>query len=880
MTGWSARVRRRMGDRPLQVLGASALLPELRTGHDGVFRVAALVRLIVGLVLSTVFLLFYDGEPRWLVIVATIVLGYGSLVVTPLMLRRYRMIPPWRLAADLVVLFLVGWLAEPLRLLCALSILPCLGFIAVTCRVSATIAAGALPMAGYLVLSLTTGDPMWVAVAVSLPTVALCVALPARAIWRQARAVEEANLAISRELGLLLWQATGEGVTPTHMYGDTMALYGFDKQLLMSDNGFESLLHPDDRAVDAVMNERIAAGLDYRQRYRLRHADGSYRWVEEVAHVVTDESGKRLHVQGISLDVTEQVRANETLLQLDGVVNSLTTGVVVMRLIDRADPLSLTTVSRNQAAVDLGVSEWTVGAPVRLRPEWRRLSGKLAPPIASAIIAGQPAVLHDVHFRHAEDGREFRLAFRITPLGEEMAAVVIEDLTELYDVQSALVKQLHTDDLTGLASRARFLEAVGLAPVGSVVAMLDLDLFKEVNDAFGHDRGDQLLIGVGAALRGAPDAVLVARLGGDEFGLLVPPILADTFDAGAWIGRALVDPLQLESGLTLHTSGSVGLAVKEDADLSTAELLRRADVAMYLAKQLHSGFEMYSPSTDTSAPRKMTLLGELPRAVAAGELILYYQPIIDNRTGEVARLEGLLRWQHPTLGLLPPAEFIELTELNNLNEAVVLHTLRTAIADAGRWTSGGSAVPVSINVAGTTLHDVGLIDQMIAVLASAHLPRHQIGLELTERQLNLGSGGSIESLRRLAAAGFWLSVDDFGTGTSSLSALRHIPANELKIDKSFVDDLRTGDSPLIRSIVALAHDLDLVVVAEGVEDEATWNWLRSHGADHAQGYFFARPAPAAMVDLRITQVGAMERDTERSSVVGIDASRRRRSVRP
>ena len=863
-----------------RLFGIGAVLPELRVGHERMFRIAAGVRVIVGVVLSTVFLLVFDGEPRWLVILGTVVIGYAAVGVTWVFIRRYGLVPPGRLAADLLVLFAVGLLAPDLRLLCALAILPCLGFIAVTCRIATTIAAGLLPTVGYVVLSIATSDVTWLSVGVAIPVVALCVALPARAIWNQARATQEANLAISRELGLVLWQATGDGVTPTHLYGDTMALHGYSRKFFMSDNGFESLLHPEDRAIDAQMNERIANGQSYRNRYRLRCADGTYKWIEEIAHVVVDTQGKRVCVQGLTFDVSEQVRSGEALSQLDGVVNSLSSGVVVMHLLDRSDPLSLTTISRNDAAVRQGISEWTVGSPVRLKPEWRRLSGKLAPPIANAIISGEPTVIHDVHFRNAVDGREYRLAFQVTPLSDDRAAVVIDDLTELYGVQAALVSKLHTDDLTGLANRAGLREAMSSAPLGSVVAMLDLDLFKEVNDAFGHDCGDLLLVKVAEVLRTGPPAVLVARLGGDEFGFLIPPEVAESFDVGPWVGDKLSLPLPLPNGLTLRTVGSVGVASKDSADLTADELLRRADVAMYIAKARRTGFERYSADNDTAAPRKMTLLGELTRAVQSGELILHYQPIIDSRTGLIARVEGLLRWQHPTLGLLPPGEFIELTELNNLNADIVMHTLAMAIADASRWRAHGYDVPVSINIAGTTLHEASLIGRMIASLADARLPRHLIGLELTERQLLLGSGASVDSLRRLASAGFWLSVDDFGTGTSSLSALRHIPANELKIDKSFVDDLRSGDSPLIRSIVALAHDLNLLVVAEGVEDQATFNWLSANGADQAQGYFFARPAPAAMLDLRLAHAVTADPTPHSSApVVPLDIRRQQRQAR-
>jgi EAL domain-containing protein (putative c-di-GMP-specific phosphodiesterase class I) len=254
----------------------------------------------------------------------------------------------------------------------------------------------------------------------------------------------------------------------------------------------------------------------------------------------------------------------------------------------------------------------------------------------------------------------------------------------------------------------------------------------------------------------------------------------------------------LPTGLTLQTSGSIGVTVKRRAETSPDELLRQADVAMYRAKKSRSSLEVYEPADDTSAPHRMMLLGEVRRAIRNSELELHYQPIVDCLTAEIVRFEALLRWRHPTLGLLPPADFIELTELSNLNADVVLHCLEIAITDAQRWSAAGHPMPISINIAGSTLHDTRLMDSILRRVDRAGLPRHVIGVELTERQLLLGSGQSIRSLHRMVEAGLWMSIDDFGTGTSSLAALRQIPAHELKIDKSFVNDLRTGGRHPVR----------------------------------------------------------------------------------
>ena len=211
--------------------------------------------------------------------------------------------------------------------------------------------------------------------------------------------------------------------------------------------------------------------------------------------------------------------------------------------------------------------------------------------------------------------------------------------------------------------------------------------------------------------------------------------------------------------------------------------------------------------------------------------------------------KALIRWEHPELGLLHPAEFIELTELNNLNREVVLTVVRQGLETLSRWRHNGADVGLSVNIGGRTLADTELIGEIVDLVAEARLPKHSFGIELTERHLLLDTQATLRSLERLAAADIWLSIDDFGTGSSSLWALRQIPANELKIDRSFVEDLRRGQSGIIRSIVAMAHDLGLEVVAEGVEDEVTYQWLRDSGCDHVQGYLVAPPMPAWQVEL-------------------------------
>ncbi len=546
--------------------------------------------------------------------------------------------------------------------------------------------------------------------------------------------------------------------------------------------------------------------------------------------------------------------------ELDGILDRLTNPLTILELLDLDDPLSLTYIYTNPASnehyefdtrVGLTLAEVTPAAFDTI--EHRGIGYKLS----EAARNGTAFSVSDAHLTDP-DGSKRVVCLHITPLPGHKIAIMTEDMTGLYAAQAELERQVYVDELTGLIRRVRLRDALIDAPVGSLVAVLDLDQFKEINDAFGHELGDELLVEVAKLLVETSQNCMVARFGGDEFGFLLTPGDTTAEQLGGRICDALSRPVVLPSGLTLQTSGSVGITVKARPQTSADELLRQADVAMYRAKRAHSGYEVYAVADDTSAPHRMMLLGEVRRAIRNTELVLYYQPIVDCSSGAIVRLEGLLRWDHPTLGLLPPAEFVELTELSNLNTDVVLHVLEIAITDLERWMLAGHPMPISINVAGTTLHDARLMDSIIGRIERAQLPVHLLGIELAERQLLLGSGHSVSSLQRLTAAGVWLSIDDFGTGTSSLSSLRHIPAHELKIDKSFVDDLRTGDSALIGTIVAMAHQLGLEVVAEGVEDEVTWRWLRAHGADNAQGYYFARPAPVAEIEVLLAAKAPLE----------------------
>jgi diguanylate cyclase len=410
------------------------------------------------------------------------------------------------------------------------------------------------------------------------------------------------------------------------------------------------------------------------------------------------------------------------------------------------------------------------------------------------------------------------------------------------------------DPLTGLPNRELFGDRVeqairasdrGLQPAS--LLLLDLDRFKDVNDTLGHHHGDLLLREVAARLTGTLRAVdTVARLGGDEFAVLLPDATADGAAAVAQkVRAALHQPLTLD-GLGLDLDASIGIAVYPDHGGDAAELLQHADVAMYAAKQTHAGFVVYDPAVDQHSPRRLALLGGLRRAVERDELVLHYQPKADLHTGQVLGAEALVRWQHPAHGLLGPGEFVPLAERTGLIHPLTRWVLDAALRQAAAWRQAGHHLSISVNVSTRSLLDREFPDQVADRLTAWQVPATSLVLEVTESAVMADPALALEILGRLHALGVGLALDDFGTGYSSMAYLKALPVDELKVDRSFVGQMATStsDAVIVRSTIDLGHNLGLHVVAEGVENQATWEELAALGCDTAQGYHLGRPMPA------------------------------------
>jgi diguanylate cyclase (GGDEF)-like protein len=419
--------------------------------------------------------------------------------------------------------------------------------------------------------------------------------------------------------------------------------------------------------------------------------------------------------------------------------------------------------------------------------------------------------------------------------------------------------QAHHDTLTGLPNRAQLLDHAAALLADPArrgqplsVLLVDLDRFKDVNDVLGHASGDVLLSRVGPLMAGAVRGDdIFCRLGGDEFAAVLAG--ADEATAVA-VARRLLELISVTmdiDGVLLNVEASVGIAVTDslgDGDIDT--LMRHADIAMYSAKRGRHGFAVYEADQDTSTRERLNLLGEMRQALLHDEFVLHYQPKITLGDNKLIGVEALARWQHPTRGLLAPGEFIPVAESTGLIVPFTLHVLRKALQQVAMWQTDEIPLSVAVNLSPRCLAEVDLPGQILAMLKAYDVHPSLLELEITENTLAHDPERALATLTALHDAGIAISIDDFGTGYSSMSYLKRLPVSELKVDRSFVSGMldNLDDGILVRSLVDLGHNLGLVVVAEGVEDQETLDALEAVGCDIAQGYHLARPMGADAFD--------------------------------
>jgi diguanylate cyclase len=436
------------------------------------------------------------------------------------------------------------------------------------------------------------------------------------------------------------------------------------------------------------------------------------------------------------------------------------------------------------------------------------------------------------------------------------------------------------DPLTGLPNRRLLTDRLERAVMsaeraGGVVALmiLDVDRFKEVNDTLGHDRGDTLLkLVADRLLTRVREVDTVARLGGDEFAVLAPGLhsVLDAERLARRIHTAFDRPFEVDQ-LMLHVDSSLGVAVMPGHAENAAELMQRADMAMYGAKQARLGTLLFQPEHDGTSADRLMLLGDLRSAIGGDQLQVYYQPTIDLQSDAVVGFEALLRWTHPERGPIPPGEFIPLAETTGMIHAITRYVLEEVVSQMAEWDhrrTPFAGLPVAVNLSARNLVEPTLAEFIEDLLGSFDLPADRLILEVTETALIEDPMRTRRMLEELSNLGVTLAVDDFGTGYTSMAQLEQMPLHTLKIDRSFVIRLMRDDggTTLVRAIVELAHEFGLSVVAEGVEDQELTEHLKALGCDQAQGFLWSRPLPPAELLEVVVRLAAAQQDKERTPV--------------
>jgi diguanylate cyclase (GGDEF)-like protein/PAS domain S-box-containing protein len=471
---------------------------------------------------------------------------------------------------------------------------------------------------------------------------------------------------------------------------------------------------------------------------------------------------------------------------------------------------------------------------------------------------------HAVLRNYRKDGSLFWNKLYVTPVRDPLSNRVTHfvgvqyDITEIKGYQEELEHQANHDALTGLANRNllkdRLKQALALAhrykrPFS--LTFIDLDNFKLINDSLGHDIGDRLLkLAAGRLAACVQEGDTVARLGGDEFVLLVAEQEQEegVYRAMQRVMAAMSQPFVIdEREFKITCSAGIASFPRDGEEADT--LLRNAETAMYRAKDLgRNNFQLYSSDMNSDLGERLTLETDLWKAVVRNELVLYYQPKVELKSGRVIGMEALLRWNHPTRGMIPPEKFVPAAEASSLITEIGSWVIHEACANNKEWQDANlRALPIAVNISARQLHDNDLVETIRTALQTTNLRPEHLEIELTESAVMMHPDDAINTMARLRGMDVRIALDDFGTGYSSLSHLKRLPVTGLKIDQSFVRDLAfdPDDAAIVRAIVAVAHELMLGVTAEGVENAEQAAFLRTHGCNEAQGYYFARPVPAS-----------------------------------
>ena len=423
----------------------------------------------------------------------------------------------------------------------------------------------------------------------------------------------------------------------------------------------------------------------------------------------------------------------------------------------------------------------------------------------------------------------------------------------LKEKNETIKHQAMHDGLTGLANRNLLFDRLDQAQLTAnrnktsfALLLMDLDNFKEINDALGHHFGDLMLKKISKIIQQTlRENDSLARLGGDEFAILLPDTEQDgAITCAEKILYSLKTPFKIKD-TRIESSASIGIAFYPQDGNDTEVLLQRVDIAMYQAKQTHNHYVIYDESKDPDNNRQLMLMNDLRETINNDQLNVYYQPMIDHKTGRTVSAEALARWNHPELGFISPEEFIPIAERTGLIRKLTLSVVKQAMHDCKLWQDMGYDMMVAINISTHCLQDLSFPVKLNQILQTTGISAYSVELEITETALMQDIGRAHQVLQQLDQAGFNLSIDDFGTGFSSLAYLKELPVDTLKIDKSFIFDMdnNDGDTAIVQTVIELAHNFNCKVIAEGVETTSSFEQLKSLGNDISQGYLFSKPIP-------------------------------------
>lgn len=658
-------------------------------------------------------------------------------------------------------------------------------------------------------------------------------------------------------------------------------IYGYSvNQFIENRNLWLDLIYPEDaEKVKKVSGEFLRKRTSKDLEYRIIRSDGEIIWIRDRAQFIYDSLGNPLRIDGIVTDITDRKQIEEQLRQERDLLNGITqTSVAAIMVLGLQGKIIFANVRAEEilaiAKEDLLASYYNPDTWKIKDFDGNPLSEEELP--FSMVMRTQKPVFEVLHTIEWPDYTVRFLSVNGAPLQNETGeirgvVICINDITEQQTLEKRLIYNAYYDSLTKLPNRVLFTELLHDSLEQSklnpdylfAVLFLDLDRFKDVNDGYGHQIGDRLLISFAQRVKNClrQNDILV-RLSGDEFAILLDHLnhQEDAIAIAKRIQHRLQKPFNI-NGQEIFTGVSIGITFSSIGYESATDLLRDADLSMYKVKENgRGGYQVFIPTMHDELLNRVRLETELRKAIEKNELCLYYQPILSLATETLVGFEALVRWYHPQYGLTSPADFIPVAEETGLIVNIGEWILREACLQLQIWQKkypAAESLTMSVNVSGRQLKEANLVANIETILQDTQIEHHLLKLEITETVLMENESSSITMLENLKNKGISLCLDDFGTGYSSLSYLHDFPINILKVDQSFVRriDEQSDKIAIIKGIIALAHSLNIKVIAEGIETRKQYSFLKSCGCEYGQGYLFSRPLEAAIVESRIQQEG-------------------------